>query len=95
MSKPEPDIQGATSPRGWGDFIRIVAYMLAFYLAITAFFGYRLGAQLHAAKSNPYVGIGTQILGPKATEDYMIQQSRLPAVVTASPAFWLALRLSE
>ena len=77
------------------DGIRIVAYMIAFYLAITAFFGYRLGAQLHAAKSNPYVGIGSQILGPKATEDFMIQQSRLPVVVTASPAFWLALRLTE
>jgi hypothetical protein len=77
------------------DVIRIVAYTIAFYLAITAFFGYRLGAQLHAAKSNPYVGIGSQILGPKATEDFMVQQSRLPVVVTASPVFWLALRLSE
>ena len=77
------------------DVIRIVAYTIAFYLAITAFLGYRLGAQLHAAKSNPYVGIGSQILGPKATEDFMIQQARLPVIITASPAFWLALRLSE
>ena len=77
------------------DVIRILAYTIAFYLAITAFFGYRLGAQLHAAKSNPYVGIGSQILGPKATEDFMVQQARLPVVVTVSPAFWLALRLTE
>lgn len=75
--------------------VRILAYTIAFYLAITAFFGYRLGAQLRAAKSNPYVGIGSQILGPKATEDFMIQQSRLPVVVTASPTFWIALRLAE
>src|SRR5438270_13063172 len=77
------------------DIIRIVAYTIAFYLAITAFFGYRLGAQLHAAKSNPYVGIGSQILGPKATEDVMVQQSRLPVIVTASPAVWRGLGLTE
>ena len=77
------------------DAIRIVAYTIAFYLAITAFFGYRLGTKIHAAKSNPYVGIGSQILGPAATESYMVQASGLPVVITASPAFWLALRLGE
>lgn len=75
--------------------IWIIAYAVVFYLAITACFGYRLGSQLHAAKSNPFVGIGSQILGPKATEDFIVQQSRLPVVITASPAFWLALRLGE
>jgi len=77
------------------DTFRIVAYTIAFYLAITAFFGYRLGTTIHAAKSNPYVGIGSQILGPAATENLMVEQSRLPVVITASPAFWLALRLTE
>jgi len=87
-----PDRRASFRP---ADVIRVVAYTIAFYLAITAFFGYRLGSQLHAAKSNPYVGIGSQILGPKATEDFMVQQSHLPVIVTASPTFWLALRLSE
>ena len=77
------------------DVIRIVAYTIAFYLAITAFFGYRLGTKIHAAKSNPYVGIGSQILGPQAIESFVVQQSGLPVVITASPAFWLALRLTE
>lgn len=80
-----------TRPRILG----VVAYTIAFYLALTAFFGYRLGREIHAAKSNPYVGIASQILGTQATENYVIQQSSLPVLVTASPAFCLALRLTE
>jgi hypothetical protein len=75
--------------------ITIVAYAIVFYLAITAYFGYRLGVKVHAAKSNPYVGIGSQILGTAATENFVVQQSDLPVLITVSPAFWLALRLSE
>jgi hypothetical protein len=41
------------------------------------------------------VGIGSQILGTAATESFVVQQSGLPVLVTVSPAFWLALRLSE
>ena len=78
-----------------GSIIWAFASALVLYLAVTAFLGYRLGTQLHAAKSNPFVGIGSQILGPQATEDVMIQQSRLPLAVTASPSFRLALRLTE
>jgi hypothetical protein len=80
-----------TRPRILG----IVAYTIAFYLALTAFFGYRLGREIHAAKSNPYVGIASQILGTQATESFVVQQAGLPVLVTASPAFWLALRLTE
>jgi hypothetical protein len=80
-----------TRPR----IVGIVAYTIAFYLAITAFFGYRLGLEIHAAKSNPYVGIASRILGTQATESYVIQQAGLPVFITASPAFWLALHLTE
>ena len=79
----------------WPDVIRIIVYMVAFYLVITAYFGYRLGVKVHAAKSNPYVGIGSQIFGTVATESFVVQQSGLPVVITASPAFWLALRLAD
>ena len=75
--------------------LAIAAYAIAFYLAITGLFGFRLGREIHAAKSNPYVGVASQILGTQATETYVIQQSGLPGVITVSPAFWLALRLSE
>lgn len=71
------------------------ACALAFYLAVTAFFGYRLGREIHAAKSNPYVGIASRLLGTQATENFAIQQSGLPVLITASPAFRLALHLSE
>lgn len=73
----------------------IVAYTIAFYLALTAFFGYRLGLKIHAAKSNPYVGIASQVLGTQATESFVVQQAGLPVLITGSPAFWLALRLAE
>jgi hypothetical protein len=72
-----------------------VAYMIAFYLAITAFFGYRLGLEVRAAQSNPYVGIASRILGTQAMESDIIQKSGLPILITASPAFLLALRLTE
>jgi hypothetical protein len=73
----------------------IVAYTIAFYLALTAFFGYRLGLKIHAAKSNPYVGIASQVLGPQATESFIVQQAGLPVLITASPTFWLALHFTE
>ncbi len=75
--------------------VGIVAYTIAFYLALTAFFGYRLGLKIHAAKSNPYVGIASQVLGTQATESFVVQQAGLPVLITASPAFWLALHLTE
>ncbi len=77
------------------DIIRIAAYTIAFYLALTAFFGYRLGLKIHAAKSNPYVGIGSLILGPQATENVIVQQSGIPVFITVSPAFWFGVRLGE
>jgi hypothetical protein len=73
----------------------IVAYTIAFYLVLTGFFGYRLGLTIHAAKSNPYVGIASQVLGTQATESFVVQQSGLPVLITASPAFWIALHLTE
>lgn len=75
--------------------VGIAAYTIAFYLALTAFFGYRLGLKIHEAKSNPYVGIASQVLGSQATESFVVQESGLPVLITASPAFWIALRLSE
>ena len=75
--------------------LTVVACAVVFYLVITALFGFRLGREIHAAKSNPYVGIASQVLGTQATETYVVQQSGLPSLITVSPAFWLALRLSE
>jgi hypothetical protein len=98
MKKPPEWVASSLRPNVWGAMRRYILYLLyvvAFYLVITAYFGYRLGAKIHAAKSNPYVGVGSLVLGSKATETYMIQQSNLPVLITASPAFWLALHLTE
>jgi hypothetical protein len=65
------------------------------YILITALCGYQVGRQIDAAKNNPFVGLGSAMIGRDATETFAVHQSHLPRIVTASPVFWMALRAAE
>ena len=75
--------------------IRLGIVVLVGYLAITALGGFQVGRQIYAAKSNPFVGLGSALIGRDATESFAIKQMHIPAWVTDSPTFWIALRMAE
>mgnify|MGYP001260956933 CR=1 FL=1 len=78
------------------DLFRIALAVVAFYLLLSAYFGFRVGRAIYEAKStNPFASIGANIVGQEYTERFAIEQMRIPAMFTASPAFWVALRASE
>lgn len=77
------------------DLIRFGLVILIGYLIITALCGFHLGRQIYNAKSNPWIGLGSTLIGRDATESFAIQQSNFPNWITESPAFWIALRASE
>lgn len=81
---------------GWPSIAAwIIGVVLVAYFGATALFGYEVGKQIAAAKNNPLVGLGSAMIGRDATESFAVRQSRLPKLVTASPSFWWALRLTE
>jgi hypothetical protein len=73
----------------------VVIAIVGIYIALTAFAGYHVGHTIARARSNPFVGIGSQLIGREATERFAIEQLHVPAIITASPAFWVTLRLTE
>lgn len=78
------------------DMFRIVLALFAFYLLVSAYFGFRVGRAIYEAKStNPIAAIGATIVGQDYTERFVIEQMRIPSFLTASPTFWIALRASE
>jgi hypothetical protein len=75
--------------------LKLVAVVLLAYLVLTGVWGGVLGHQIYVAKKNPYVNIGSQMVGQDATEEYAIRRLQVPDLVTKSPTFWAALRISE
>jgi len=69
--------------------------MVIIYAVVTAFFGFRVGRQIHATQANPFSGPASQTLGASASESSAVQSSGLPWFITGSPAFWLALHAAE
>jgi hypothetical protein len=65
------------------------------YLGTTAYLGYRVGTAISQAKTHALIAIGAGIVGRNKVERVAIQKSGLPNYLTASPAFWLALRVCE
>lgn len=69
--------------------------VLGGYLALTGYAGYEVGRGIYEAKSNPLVNFGSNVVGRDAIETYVINREKLPRWITASPAFWIALRATE
>jgi hypothetical protein len=91
MIPPPP----APTPRRGNGFTIVLTSVIAAYLALTGFAGFHVGHTIAQARTNPFVGIGSQLIGRDATERFAIEQLHVPRVITASPAFWIAMRLSE
>jgi hypothetical protein len=91
MIPPPP---GPTPRRGNG-FLTVLLSIIGVYLALTGLAGFRVGHTIAQARTNPFVGLGSQLIGRDATERFAIDQLRVPRVITVSPAFWVAMRLSE
>lgn len=91
MTRPSESRPRSTSP----SFLKIAAYLFAGYLALTALYGFEVGRQIHQAKANPILGVGSAIIGRDATESFAIEQAHLSGWITGSPTFWLAIRVSE
>lgn len=75
--------------------LKLIAITVLAYLVLTAIWGVAMGRQISVAKENPLVGIGAEMVGRDATEEYAIRRLRVPQLVTKSPTFWAALRISE
>jgi hypothetical protein len=75
--------------------LKLIAITVLAYLVLTAIWGVALGHQIYVAKENPYVGLGSEMIGTDATEAFAIHRLHVPELVTKSPTFWAALRISE
>jgi hypothetical protein len=75
--------------------LKLIAITVLAYLVLTAVWGVALGHQIFVAKENPMVGMGSEMVGRDATEEYAIRRLHVPELVTKSPTFWAALRISE
>jgi hypothetical protein len=69
--------------------------IVGLYLLATALEGWSVGNAIYNAKTNPFAGMASAIAGREATEHFAISQMQVPPIVTVSPTFWLALRLTE
>lgn len=79
-----------------GSIITLAVVLLVVYLGFSAFYGYRVGRTIYEAKArNPYVAIASNMVGREETEQYAITHLQVPDFIVHSPAFWVALRLSE
>jgi hypothetical protein len=76
--------------------IQFGLFILAVYLAATAYVGYQVGHGIFLAKSsNALVAIGANLAGREFVEQQAILAAKLPDYVTDSPSFWWALRITE
>lgn len=88
--------QRDAAPERWSSRVLwFCGFVFVAYVLITALCGVQVGRQIDAAKSNPFVGLGSAMIGRDATETFAVRQSHLPRIITASPAFWIALRQAE
>jgi hypothetical protein len=90
---PRPRRRGAGALLA--NVIWLGVFFLVCYLGVAALIGLRLGHQIHQAKTIPLIGLGSQMIGRDATESFAIHRANIPAWVTDSPSFWIALRASE
>jgi len=77
------------------NLVRFGVFVVVGYLAVTAFCGVQLGRQISASGSGPLIELGSRVAGTSASDLFEIGQSHYPVWITKSPAFWIALRLSE
>ncbi len=73
----------------------ILSAAVAAYLFITAFACFEVGRDIAQAQSNPFVSVGASLAGRDTVERVAIAQHNVPSAFTASPTFWMAMRLTE
>jgi hypothetical protein len=80
--------------------MRIVATLLILlaiaYAGLTAYAGFRVARGIDEAKASSLVTrVATRVIGRDAVERLAIRKGSVPAWITQSPAFWMALRANE
>jgi len=75
----------------------LLAFVALFaYAGVTAYVGFRVGRGIAQAKaSNPFMRMGASLLGRDSVEQIVIKRVGVSRAIVASPAFWIALRLTE
>ena len=75
--------------------LRTAIFLVIAYLAVTAYFGFRVGREIEKAKTkNVLVNVAAD-LGRAYVEQAAVKVANLPAYVTDSPTFWWAMRATE
>lgn len=76
--------------------VRAVVVVGALYLGLTAYAGFRVARGIDDAKASSVVTrVGARLMGRDAVERLAIRRGHVPAIITASPSFWIALRATE
>lgn len=75
--------------------LRWLLVLVLGYLVVTGGYGVVVGRDIAKAKNNPFAAVGATLVGRDAVERLAIAQMNVPAWATTSPAFWIALRLTE
>ncbi|MGA7353828.1 MAG: hypothetical protein WA431_01115 [Candidatus Cybelea sp.] len=76
--------------------ITLAIVLCIVYVVLSGLYGFRVGRVIYQAKaSNTYIALASGMVGREETERYAVNRLRVPRFITESPAFWLALRLSE
>jgi hypothetical protein len=76
--------------------IGIAAAALVLYFALSAYAGLRVARGIDGAKAHSIVTrVGVRLLGRTAVERLAIRRGDVPAFLTASPTFWMALHANE
>lgn len=69
---------------------------LVLYLALGAYAGFRVARGIDSAKAHSVVTrVGARLLGKHAVERLAIRRGNVPAFLTESPTFWMALHANE
>ena len=76
-------------------WLRWALYVLVAYLLLSASYGFVVGRDIARSKNNPFAALGENIVGRDAVERTVISLRGVPAWITASPTFWLVLRIAE
>ncbi|HZZ63900.1 MAG TPA: hypothetical protein VFE17_00250 [Candidatus Baltobacteraceae bacterium] len=73
-----------------------VICLLAAYLGVTAYAGYRVAQGIDNAKATSLVTrAGAGLMGRRQVERLAIRAGHVPAWITRSPSFWWTLHAAE
>lgn len=77
-------------------FLTLAILLVLVYAALTSYAGFRVARGIDDAKAQSVaIRVGTRMMGRDAVERLAIRKGNVPAWITQSPTFWMALRATE